>query len=674
MTKTNDQVRDTAAPREPTVNLKHRLEVLTASLQALESDPARSEDVRSLVAAIRASSVQRGMTQLADAARRTEAASDTELVARVRDLAAVMRQELDARGPEALCVMIVSADPELLSALGAALGALGRAVLPAATAGQAIELLASRAIAFVVVDFMLNGEDGRALIAALRSNTATAGIPVAAITPAHASLARDHDLMPPPEGYFEKPVNAEEVAAFLSDRLKRGRARHHESRRDPLTGLLNRAAFIETYVELAAQHAARREPMVLALLGINGYSDLAEELGAEACDAMIRQLGANLSSAFRSTDVVGRWGLSEFAVILPGEDNFGGTRALEKVTALLGRQCVASPAGRNVSLSVSAGVSVVTGNPPWEEAVEAAARFLHGAYLAGAGPAPVAAVVSDASRANRRPERIAFCLAKPDEGRPLAGQLDPGGYETVMFATEEAALRDLSRVSVSMLVLDDEWPGEGAFRLLQAVRAMPQHARLPILMLVSGEASVVRALELGANDYVLRSTPPLGFAARVRRVLRQHAEDRSRDRPTVLIVDHEVPQLLVAGTALHQQGGCHVVLARGARDGLRRIVDVMPDILVLDMHMPDFSGSDFLKRIPLLPRLRRMAIVMGSDSPQASLSGDTFKVLGRVTRPYKPATFLTEVRAWVPPPATKAAGTNPGAIDGEIQRVLTLSA
>ena len=151
---------------------------------------------------------------------------------------------------------------------------------------------------------------------------------------------------------------------------------------------------------------------------------------------------------------------------------------------------------------------------------------------------------------------------------------------------------------------------------------------------------------------------------------------QERTQPVVLIVDHEVPQLLVAGTALHQQGGCRILLAKGSRDGLRRLTDALPDVLVLDMHMPDFSGNDFIKMIPLLPKLRKMEIIPAADSPLAAakLTSDVFKIRGRVTRPFKPGTFLEEIRQLIqlPTPESGSEPVDSEPIEAEIQRILAL--
>lgn len=658
-------------------NLGHRLDALSIALKNLEDDPKTVDAARRLIAAVRDSSALQSMTALADAARRAEEATPLDLPAGLREVIRLMRLEINRRGVDVQTVLIVSPDVDMVAALKPALEAHARRVVTATTSQEALQVMASQDVAFMVIDFVLTGQDGRTLIAALRSKPATAALPIVAIAPKLADGVKDQSLVQEADGYFEKPIKAEEVAGFLSFRLKRGHEQGRESRRDSLTGLLNRAAFCTIYGELIAQRSDPDEPLTVAMLGINRFDTLSQACGPVVRDELVRQIGSILSASFRTTDIVARWGVSEFAVILPGEDYVGGTRAIEKVLAVLNRQKVTTPAGKPISVTVCAGLTVVPSTTTVDEAVERVDHFLYAAYYMNAdASSSVYPIVSDTTHAVHRTDRVALCIADPNMARVIEQFLERDNFQSLTFTTPEAALLDLPKQRVHMVVLDDETPNDGGFRILQALRAQPHYNRVPIVMLVSGETSIVRALELGANDYAIKPFMASSFIMRVRRILRHGAKAHDGNQPLILIVDHEVPQLLVAGTALHQQGGCRILLAKGARDGLSRLTEALPDVLILDMHMPDFSGSDFIKMIPLLPKLRKMTIIPAADTAltASKISSEVFPIRGRVTRPFKPGTFLEEIRALIqlPPPETGGEPIDSEPIEMEIQRILTL--
>ncbi len=668
--------RERNAKRHWAPNLEHRLEALSDALKTCEADPGGVAAARRLVASIRASSELHGMTPVAKAARRAEDAPPAEFVLRLRELITALQAEIARRGKSVQTVLVVSADTELIRALTVAFQARARQVRSVATSTQALQALMAHDAAFAVIDLVFAGQDGRALIAAIRSLPSTSALPIVAIGPKLATSIKDGSLVQEADGYFEKPVKPDDVADFLTLRLKRGHERGRDARRDPLTGLLNRAAFCQTYFDLMAQRPDPDEPLAVAMLGVNRFEALADTCGPVARDEVIRHLAFVLSTAFRSTDIVARWGVSEFVVLMPGEDHYGSTRAIEKALGLLTGRTATTPTGKVLPVTVCAGIAVATGNPPMEATVERAERFLRAACDTDATTEGALPVVSDATKAAVRTRHMALCVADPKVASLIGQLLESDNVEPHALPSVDAALDALSRQTMDVLVIDDALPDDGAIRLLRAARALPSRARIPLLMLVADETSVVRALEEGAGDYAVKPLEPAAFVARIHRMFRRGDRTRDRQLTTILVVDHEVPQLLVAGTTLHQQGGCRIMLARGARDALRRIAETPPDLVILDMQMPDVSGSDFLKAIPPMPGHRTMDVIPAADAAHADvpLASNVFRIRGRLTRPYRPGTFIEQVRAWVslPAPGADAGTLDTDALDTEIQRVLTL--
>jgi len=88
------------------------------------------------------------------------------------------------------------------------------------------------------------------------------------------------------------------------------------ARYDVLTGLANRAVFVEA-VHHAIAHA-RREGAGFAVLflDLDHFKDVNDTLGHPAGDALLKAVAARLLGATRETDTVGRFGGDEFAVLL----------------------------------------------------------------------------------------------------------------------------------------------------------------------------------------------------------------------------------------------------------------------------------------------------------------------------------------------------------------------
>lgn len=93
---------------------------------------------------------------------------------------------------------------------------------------------------------------------------------------------------------------------------------------------------------------------------------------------------------------------------------------------------------------------------------------------------------------------------------------------TVKVAEDgRAAMAKLADAPPSLVLLDIMLPFTDGFQLLQCIRAQPAWAGVPVVMLTakSQERDCVRALDAGANDYIVKPFRPEELVARVRRLL-----------------------------------------------------------------------------------------------------------------------------------------------------------
>jgi diguanylate cyclase (GGDEF)-like protein len=92
-------------------------------------------------------------------------------------------------------------------------------------------------------------------------------------------------------------------------------ARQHDATHDALTDLPNRRAFFE-HVDAAHAHARRNNHcFAIALLDLNGFKQINDQLGHQVGDIVLREVAARLRRARRSTDFAARLGGDEFAVL-----------------------------------------------------------------------------------------------------------------------------------------------------------------------------------------------------------------------------------------------------------------------------------------------------------------------------------------------------------------------
>lgn len=102
----------------------------------------------------------------------------------------------------------------------------------------------------------------------------------------------------------------------------------------------------------------------------------------------------------------------------------------------------------------------------------------------------------------------------------IAFTLGQAGYLVVKAADGPSAVQRFEAESADLVVLDINMPGLSGFQVCEAIRA---RSRVPLMMLtVRGEEEdLVRALGLGADDYLTKPFSPRTLLARVKALLRR---------------------------------------------------------------------------------------------------------------------------------------------------------
>ncbi len=99
----------------------------------------------------------------------------------------------------------------------------------------------------------------------------------------------------------------------------------------------------------------------------------------------------------------------------------------------------------------------------------------------------------------------------------LARRLERKGYVVSQVERAQGLLSRIQQDAVDLVLLDIEMPEVSGFEALQSLRACYSPTELPIIMVTAKDqsADIVRALELGANDYV---TKPIDFPVALARI------------------------------------------------------------------------------------------------------------------------------------------------------------
>lgn len=149
-----------------------------------------------------------------------------------------------------------------------------------------------------------------------------------------------------------------ELAASKSQVERQNEELHRLATRDPLTGCLNRRAFLQT---IKTQQAAEDPlPLALMVLDIDHFKSVNDTHGHGIGDRVIQEVAKQLQAVSRSSDLVCRWGGEEFCVALMGGDPATAEALAERVRAAI-EQSVGPAVRECPGMRVTASLGLVVG-------------------------------------------------------------------------------------------------------------------------------------------------------------------------------------------------------------------------------------------------------------------------------------------------------------------------
>ena len=138
-------------------------------------------------------------------------------------------------------------------------------------------------------------------------------------------------------------------------RAERGRRLRELLHRDPLTGLLNHATLL-TELDHAVDYGRRHGgALAFVVFDLDRFHEVNERFGHAVGDHVLRHVSDVFRSSVRASDLIGRFGGEEFAMILRGIGAEGAAVLAAKLRRVLGEQSATTSEGLIIPLHVSVG-------------------------------------------------------------------------------------------------------------------------------------------------------------------------------------------------------------------------------------------------------------------------------------------------------------------------------
>lgn len=183
----------------------------------------------------------------------------------------------------------------------------------------------------ILLDIYMPGCNGMELAKIFGQLDILAGVPIVFLS-AESDLERQLFAMGMgADDYLVKPIEPQHLVSSVSSRVQRGIKLRSFMVRDSLTGLLNHTAITEQLARAVAQTKRRGAPMSLAMIDIDNFRSVNDTYGHAVGDQVIKCLARLLKQRLRETDLIGRHGGEEFAVILSHTDATAAAKVVDVI-------------------------------------------------------------------------------------------------------------------------------------------------------------------------------------------------------------------------------------------------------------------------------------------------------------------------------------------------------
>jgi len=251
-----------------------------------------------------------------------QALSPTETSVDVKDLHLQLKNAL---------IMMVDDEPILMEVLQAFLEEEGyQNFVTVEESSSALDVMRRRKPDIVLLDLKMPEVTGFEILEQVRADKILQRVPVIVLTSSSDPATKLKALELGATDFLAKPVDASELALRLRNTLTVKAYQDELTFYDALTGLPNRARFLER-LDWSLKSAQRSGDAVSVLkVSIDRFNQINGTLGPNAGDSLLRQVANRLNNSVRLSDVVShtgrddiwqnlaRLGGDEFSILLPG--------------------------------------------------------------------------------------------------------------------------------------------------------------------------------------------------------------------------------------------------------------------------------------------------------------------------------------------------------------------
>lgn len=197
-------------------------------------------------------------------------------------------------------------------------------------------------------------------------------------------------------------------------------------------------------------------------------------------------------------------------------------------------------------------------------------------------------------------------VIEPDGGHAalLCHYLGRAGFQTRAFESIAQCMEHLHESDPQAILLDADLHPDGLLSIIGSLKAMFSDPVPALLMSARNDAhSRLRALRAGSDDYLIK---PINFSLLLEKLL--YVLNQPNRTCKVMVVDDD-PDMAELEAEILRYAGIEVLCVNRPLQSLEIANSFKPDLVVLDMHMPEMNGIELAKLLRQDPEFLLLPII-----------------------------------------------------------------
>ncbi|MRH43356.1 diguanylate cyclase [Aquibacillus halophilus] len=404
-------------------------------------------------------------------------------------------------------------------------------VLVATQLNRAVQLFYDYHPDLVIIDYDIGSENSSELLDKIYNSVGGSFTPVLFISEEDKLQNRKEAYDLGALDFLVRPIDLDVFQSLIANRLRLKQSLNNQIMIDPLTNAYNRSFLKANWERLLKKFQETSNPYSMALIDLDNFKLVNDQYGHSVGDQVLSQFAELVLNEKRQEDNLIRYGGEEFILIMP---NVTQAQAKSLVEGILNTfmQLENKVNDQNIYLSFTAGVAQIEqDSQTMDQLIERSDQALY--YGKENGKKCVQVYHNQMNSVNQMKKQVnRLRIAIVDDDRVIQemlsdqlSRLNFANYslEVKSFREGETFLESdwYRQPGKYVILLDGIMPRMDGLEVLAKLRKTENESDMGIVMLTGRQKDkdIVRALELGADDYITKPFSIQELEARIKRIV-----------------------------------------------------------------------------------------------------------------------------------------------------------